>query len=736
MVVPIVTILVCDDAHEVEGYAAEELKKYLSILYQFEVQDRDEPIDTFNGPTIVLGRPGRHRGLSQMEWPQLSADGFCLRTVNVDPDVLVIAGGSGRGTLFGVYELLERFGACFMLSADVLPHTPQAFRLTGFDECIEPAYAIRATRPLNNLPEGSAAWGLEDFKQYIDQTARLRFNTFVFGCLESGPWLDYAFRDLRRPAGDVFYGYRFPIDERFIARELFGDRTEFYNPDLAGARDEDHRKQLGMNLLRGIIEHCKSRDMLVTLMFSLLEPPTALKHEFNQWASLPLPDPKSLQDAHFSSTPAEEFGTNPEFAAWMNVLDQVVHEMTAHRLKALINTYPDADFYQLWVSEHRAGVVDWRQVFAELDAKYGLTPGFEFEEQLNQWQDFPFGRQRYEHQMKGDLLFLYAFDKVFNELGVLRDTSKPNATINLTGVMPRLAPLATRIMPEGTAFGEFLDYGAHGPAEHVDMMLPLLADGPATTLEIGIHDDNTMYFPQVSVESLERIVQSTADKGMHGYVAALWQVRQADMNAAYLANAAWRPHVSASEFYAQLLPLLAGPGAAQDFEQALRTIEKADRLVKKGPLYGYAFPMDTRLIASFIDNGVDHDAIGQVRPLFESALASLVVAHEKAAAHGVEHVEFWLKRTRFAIQWLDLAVACAQVGRSLTKDGSGLRTLADQARKADVLAALDGLLEQSRALIELVASDAGHICDLGQIANINHHVHRYLETVRAAAEDG
>jgi hypothetical protein len=726
-----ITIFASDAAHEVERYAAEELRRYLSILYRFEPQIRHEPLESLDGPAIVIGDPRRHKSLRLTGWPQLKSDGFCLRTVNVDPDVLVIAGGSARGTMFGVYELLERFGVCFMLSGDVLPPSPRPFRLTGFDERLEPAYAIRATRPLNNLPEGSAGWALDDFKQFIDQMARLKFNTFVFGVIESGPWLDYEFRGLRRPAGDVFYGYRFPIDDRFIGKELFGERTEFYNPALAEAQDDDHRTKLGIDLLRGIIRHCASRDLMSTVMFSLLEPPTALKHRFNEWASLPLPDPKSLHGAHFSVTPAEEFGTNPRYAAWMNVLDPVVHELTAHRLKALIDTYPDADSYQLWVSEHRAGVVDWRPVFAELDRKYGLKPAFDFEEQLNRGQDFPFGRERYQHQMKGDLLFLYAFDKVVNEHAILRDTSKPDAAITLVGVMPQLAPLATRIIPEGTVFGEFLDYGTHGVAQRIDTMLPMLADGVPAMLEIGIHDDNTMYFPQVSVESQERIVQATAGTGMLGYVAALWQVRQSDINGAYLAAASWRPDLSASEFYAQWLAMLAGSAAAPDFEQALRTIEKADRLVKEGQLYGYAFPMDERLMTSFMNNGVDHDAIGQIRPLFESALSQLVAARDKADGPGVEHLDFWLKRTRFALQWLALAVGCANVGRLLAEPPDAAK---DQKRKQSTLVALDNLLEQSRALIELVVGDAKHICDLGQIANMNHHVHRVLERVRADVE--
>ena len=63
------------------------------------------------------------------------------------------------------------------------------------------------------------------------------------------------------------------------------------------------------------------------------------------------------------------------------MLDPAVKELTTVRLKALIDTYPDADFYHLWVSEQRAGVVDYKEVFRILDARYNLSPEFDLDKE-------------------------------------------------------------------------------------------------------------------------------------------------------------------------------------------------------------------------------------------------------------------------------------------------------------------------------------------------------------------
>lgn len=720
------TIVVGDQSTPVEKYAAEELAKYIYELWKFRPAIVSDHAETFAKPAILLGSPSTNlhvaRFAGNLKWDQLAADGFYIKTVGTKPDVLVIGGRLSRGTLFGVYDIVERWGMRFSLTEDIFPVKPAPLNLGSFDEKCEPSYAIRSMRPSNNLPEGSAPWDLSDFKRFIDQMAKLKYNTYTFIIRESGPWLDYEFRGMKRPAGDIFYGWRYNIDDNFVGKRLFPGRHEFYNPVLAQAQNDEQRKQLGISLVHSIIDHCKDRGLMSLLTFSFLEPPTAFKHKMNDWATLPLPDTSHFPKASYYETPVEEFGINPKYAAWMNVLDPVVKELTAVRLKALINTYPDADFYHIWVSEHRAGVVDYREVFKILDARYDLSPMFDLDKELNDMRTYPYGLERYQNQLKGDLLFLYLFDQIFVQDRLLEGTSKPHARIALAGVMPELWPLVTRILPKGMYFGDWLEYGTHATADRIADIVPVLKAKVPTTLEIGINDDNTMWFPQVNVESIEQIIHTTAPLDLQGYVVVIWQVRQADINCAYLARASWQPTLTAADFYKDYLVRLVGPAAAPDFEHAQRILERADREIKK-TLYGFAFAWPEAIPGKL--GGVNREAIAQIRPQFEAAVASLRLAREKATKEGRARVEFWLKRTEFGIGWLDLGVETADLGKLL---GPALKTQTPLTKdqKQQALESVDQLINHTRELIEIISSDAKHIGDLGQIASLNRYVYGYF----------
>jgi hypothetical protein len=720
------TIFVGDKSYPVEKYAAEELAKYIYELWKFRPAIVSDHVETFAGPAILLGSPSTNLHVARLarnlKWDQITADGFYIKTVGTEPDVLVIGGRLPRGTLFGVYNIVERWGMRFSLTEDIFPVNPAPLSLGSFDEKFEPSYATRAMRPSNNLPEGSAPWDLSDFKRFIDQMAKLKYNTYNFVIQESGPWLDYEFRGMQRPAGDIFYGWRYKIDKNFVGKELFPGRQEFYNPVLAQAHNDEQRKQMGIGLVRSIIDHCKDRGLMSLLTFSFLEPPTAFKRKMNDWATLPLPDPSLFPKATCYETPVEEFGTNPRYSAWMNVLDPVVKELTAVRLKALIDTYPNADFYHIWVSEHRAGVVDYREVFKMLDTRYNLSSKFDLDKELNNMGTYPYGLERYQNQLKGDLLFLYLFDQIFVQDRLLEGTSKPGARIALAGVMPELWPLVARILPKGMCFDDWLEYGTHATADRIADIVPVLKAKVPTTLEIGIQDDNTMWFPQVNVESLERIIHTTAPLDLQGYVVPIWQIRQVDINCAYLARASWQPKLTAAEFYKDYLVRLVGPAAAPDFKQAQRILEKADHEIKK-TLYGFAFPWPETIPGML--GGVDREAIAKIRPQFESAVAMLRRAREKATKEGLPRVEFWLKRTEFGIGWLDLGVETADLGKLLGPDLKA-QTPLTQDQKQKSLESVDQLLNHTRELIEIISSDANHIGDLGQIASLNRYVYGYF----------
>ena len=105
------TIVVPAGASPSQQYAAEELRDYAEKMTDVKL-----PIATDAAPlppkAILIGETKYSRGLisdAQERVPPLGTDGF--RLVARTPHLLVI-GSPDRGALYGVYELLERFGGC------------------------------------------------------------------------------------------------------------------------------------------------------------------------------------------------------------------------------------------------------------------------------------------------------------------------------------------------------------------------------------------------------------------------------------------------------------------------------------------------------------------------------------------------------------------------------------------------------------------------------------------------
>ena len=123
-------------------YAVEELQRFTEQMTGVKL-----PITTDEAPlppravllgdtrftTELLGGPADVKALGE--------DGF--RLVRRGERVLVL-GGPVRGTLYGVYEVLERFGGCRWYSSwhSVIPRR-DTFAVPALDETQKPAFALR-----------------------------------------------------------------------------------------------------------------------------------------------------------------------------------------------------------------------------------------------------------------------------------------------------------------------------------------------------------------------------------------------------------------------------------------------------------------------------------------------------------------------------------------------------------------------------------------------------------------
>lgn len=135
------TIIIAEDAPPSTQYAAEELQKFLGEITgaEFEIDTDTRPVSDHE---IVLGHNSRLESLdSGSDIAALGKEGYLIRTV---AQSLVIAGGEPRGTLYGVYGLLEDHLGCKWFTPEIshIPHVP-SLTLGKLDETHIPELEYR-----------------------------------------------------------------------------------------------------------------------------------------------------------------------------------------------------------------------------------------------------------------------------------------------------------------------------------------------------------------------------------------------------------------------------------------------------------------------------------------------------------------------------------------------------------------------------------------------------------------
>lgn len=218
-------IVIPKDAIQSERYAAEELQRYLERIsgVKLTIVTDSEPISDHE---ILLGDNSHLRDLGlSVDFSKLGTDGFVLRTHR---NYLVIAGGRPRGTLYGVYALLEeKLGVrWFTLGVEFVPKMERV-ELPKLNETQVPALEYR-----------EVFW--TEMLRDADFAARHRLNGH-----------HYPLKEKHGGRAVVFYPFVHSFD-LLIPREECERRPEFW-PMIDGKR------------VSGYVQRCLSNPDLVKM---------------------------------------------------------------------------------------------------------------------------------------------------------------------------------------------------------------------------------------------------------------------------------------------------------------------------------------------------------------------------------------------------------------------------------------------------------------------------------------
>lgn len=181
----------------------------------------------------------------------------------------VIAGADARGTVRGVYALLEKLGCGFFLSYDALPPArASAFSFDGWDLSDRPLVRDRIVFDWHNFLSGCSTWNLEEWNRWTDQSQKMGYNAVMVHAYGNNPMVSFEFNGKTKPVGylsTTLKGRDWSTMHVNDVRRLFGGEvfiTPVFGAEAAQVPDEK-RADAARSLMQSVFAHAQQRSMEV-----------------------------------------------------------------------------------------------------------------------------------------------------------------------------------------------------------------------------------------------------------------------------------------------------------------------------------------------------------------------------------------------------------------------------------------------------------------------------------------
>jgi Glycosyl hydrolase family 67 N-terminus len=712
-----IDIVLADNAEPLERYAAAELQRYLARLFDLSANVVPSPTRQADH-VFLLGTAGHHPAVAAgaAAFPELSDQGFVLRTMPVDNrPSLAVVGGSPSATMWGVYELVERYGVRYLLDGDVFPEK-KAFYLPEIDTVFEPVFRVRMWKMMGDFAMGMEGWGMADNRPFLDQLAKLKFNRIRVSNGPTQPFLEMKVKDIKRETATLWYGARFPITDDMPGRALFGNEKEFWNPDLplpeAGC---DAIIEAGVRHCRALIAYAHTRGLESNFVGAITDFPKEFApavpgaQAVNQLGQLTVgPGPTVLPD-------------NPE-----------LNEIAGTVLRAIVDTYPDADSYGFPVNTESPSWVElYETAWQELDARHNLHEVTSLDAVLkaaSQRTEFTGGADRAVKHVKGDLAGLCFLERLRTAPDILPKSKKPDAKFVYYEVSEELFPILSRVMPKDSELLIVLDYTPTRVLRRRDVLATVPEPEIPTILALTLQDDGVGVPPQLTTGSLHELVTAMRKYGLTGFCTRQWMTSDLDPCVAYLAKAAWDPATTPESAYRDHIQAVCGEAAVEPMLEAFREIETVTKAIEDHGL-GIGFPVPNMIIRHWSPGPLGPE-LAEDRECYRRALAAVRKVPEPATETGRAYIRYWIGRLEFGIGFFDTIEACkrAATAEQAAKDAKEQGN--DEAFRKNSAEAVE-LASQAATVafqaIDTLAMVAKNRTDLGAIATMAEYIYRPLK---------
>lgn len=235
-----VEIVVSDNQSPVEKTAAEQLQKYLSELYPEDDFSIVSEIPSDNRKMILIGNIetlADYQELLPGGLPEEPESFSVTATQDGNREVGIIAGYDDAGTLYAVYSLLEKLGCGFYLSYETLPEERTNFSFQEWNLSDAPAYPVRLVFNWHNFLSGITTWNIEEWDLWIEQSAKMKYNTIMIHSYGNNPMMEFEFNGEKKEVGylaNTAKGRDWGTNHTNDVRRLYGARS-FFDDSIFGA---------------------------------------------------------------------------------------------------------------------------------------------------------------------------------------------------------------------------------------------------------------------------------------------------------------------------------------------------------------------------------------------------------------------------------------------------------------------------------------------------------------------
>ncbi len=550
-------------------WVAEEIQRYVRQISGVElpIVTVDDAIPEFT-TQLLIGSPQSHSWIEQLQqtgqvhFGQLKAEGFILKSLfQGESAVFVVSGLDARGVMYAAYELIERMGVVFQLTKDIIPETQTNLVLPSLDIRYEPAIRHRGF----HMRHFVIPWmGYQEFCQMIDQMAKMKCNYLEFYWYEGAPWIEFSHHGEKKLIGDLYSqesgftswwveSFAFSTEDVVIGKEHFS-HTRPCAIEFQECHTPEQAYRVARTLLNEMIAYAHTRHIEVWLGAG--DCPTVPPN-----LGRSVKNARSAGPFGYVISPGEPSGLE----IWSTILE------------SMVDTYPDADGYWLWLAEtyFEMGDVESEKVLRQYQGIQHLLP--------NKEQLIAMGYDQHVKHideaeiMQGDLSLIHYGKQVIERVQHTRP--HVNLGVSLLG-RSYLFPAFHTLLPTNVRLQSMESAVCWNRNSRVPMENFSGKEGREMFLVPRLDDDENEFAMQFNVGLYEhdRVLSASHQYSISGIAPQIGKTRGLEHNARYIAEGCWKPDVSAREFYASYVQRIFG-------EQAQETMLTAFCLLDEHELF-------------------------------------------------------------------------------------------------------------------------------------------------------